>query len=162
MVARAKVYNGSVNCRVALPGTLLLFLPQLWAQTGTAHIRVTASDGSGIPGAKISLSDHWGRTLATSAADGAGEFVWKHLPLADAYFYAQAPGFYPAAAAIRICDHALEHTIVLQLAKVPEWERRNDVVIVDGANPHTIDMVPMPTCQALDLSSTRPKPAVHH
>jgi hypothetical protein len=144
---------------VALLGALLPFIAPLWSQVGTVHIRVTDPDGSGIPGATVSQKDAWGRTVTTVAIDGAGEFLWMRLPLGDWYFYAQAPGFYPAAAGVAICDRALEHTISLQLAPVPEWDRER--ITVD-AEASMIEIIPMPICQALDLASPQPRPAARH
>ena len=105
----------------------------------------------------MSLTNAWDRTVATASADSTGEILWKHIPLGDSYFYAQARGFYPHRAGVAICD-GREQTISVRLAPVPEGSL--DSIIVNGA-ASMMETIPMPNCQALDLTPVQPKPANH-
>ncbi len=152
-------YNHRVNHftsrRAAFAGVLLLAISPLFAQTGSARIRVADATGAAIPEAKVSLVDGLDGTVGTLSTDDAGEVLWTDLPLGDAHFFASARGFRHGGITVTIrTGDGQKVAMVLEVAPI---EAQPDLKTIQMPYSDKLDLLPEPS-----PPPPQPKPAKRH
>jgi hypothetical protein len=132
-----------------LVGALLLAIAPLWAQTGSARIRVADARGTAIPQATVSLISRWDGSVRTLSTNDTGEVVWADLPLGDARFLVWAPGFRLRRMTVTVRNG--EDQTVAAFLEVAPLEDVPDVETFQVPNSDKLDLIP-------ELSPSQPQP----